>query len=110
MADELIPDEHYDGLISAFEWMFLQEVALVNLTPPEQQKCDPGCPGWAVFSEGRGMDQAIQSCDQCNRHGDDHGALTYVLTRLGNAMERRHRHEIDKQEEQDRKDYGPEPR
>lgn len=98
MANKLISDDHYDALIEAFEWQYDVCVDEVNQTPPEKQRCDPGCPGWAVFSEDRGMGQAIQRCDTCKVFSDDHAVLTYVLTRLGYSMERRHRDEIEKQE------------
>lgn len=48
-----------------------------NLDPTCGEKpCDPGCPGWAVFTTGYG--EYIQRCDDCGRFESDEAAATHA--------------------------------
>jgi hypothetical protein len=79
--------------MDALEWVYEECVKEINASSAEP-RCDPGCPGWAVFDEDRGMGRVVQRCDSCKMFLNDDAAMTYAMIRLQNAMTRRRNLEL----------------
>ena len=45
------------------------------------QSCDPKCPGWGVFSTGRGVSE-LQKCDICGTYRSDMQAAAAALNAI----------------------------
>jgi hypothetical protein len=94
---ELMSAKMYERLIEALLWLEKRESAK---EPKEENQCFPGCPGWAVFDECRGMGLVVQRCDVCNRFKEDGAAMDHAMKRLGEEMFKKHWADVDKQEQE----------